>query len=257
MQNVIKIAMVQSQQYWEDKSANLSHYTTLLQGLQEVDLIVLPEMFHTSFTMNAETLAETMDKSMALDYLRQLAADKKAAIYTSFIVKEDHKYFNRGVFMRPDGTYEFYDKRKTFTMAGESDVFSKGSKEVIVDYLGWKIQLQICFDLRFPEIVRNRLHGNRPAYDLVLYVANWPERRATHWKSLLNARAIENQAYVIGVNRVGEDANGLTYSGDSMTVDILGEAQLCTPHVEEVKLVTLNAAHLAEWRDKLAFLKEI
>jgi omega-amidase len=257
MQNVINIAMVQAQQFWEDKTKNLLHFTQLLKTVKDVDLIVLPEMFHTSFTMNADVLAESMEESMALNYLRQLATDKKAAIYTSFIVKEENKYFNRGVFMHPDGTYVFYDKRKTFTMAGESDVFSKGNQEVIIEYLGWKIQLQICFDLRFPEIVRNRLLGSKPAYDLILYVANWPERRATHWQSLLKARAIENQAYVVGVNRVGEDANGLTYSGDSMCVDLLGEVRSCAPHQEEVNVISLDAKHLSEWREKLAFLKEI
>jgi predicted amidohydrolase len=253
----LTIALVQANQLWENKEGNLSHYEQLLKEVSSVDLILLPEMFHTAFSMNAILLAETMENSVGLEWLKTIAREKNAAIYTSLIIKEQDHFYNRGVFIEPNGKLSIYDKRKTFGLAGEDTVFSAGEKETIVSYKGWKIQLQICYDLRFPEIVRNRIENdNQPAYDAILYVANWPQKRNIHWKSLLKARAIENQCYVIGVNRIGRDNNDLNYSGDSVCVDMLGEETTCKAEIEEIKKVNLSKTVLDSTRKMLPFLKD-
>lgn len=259
MQN-LKVTLVQATQEWEDKAANLSHFSTLLDGIQDdTDLIVLPEMFHTGFSMNPSALAEQMDNSQAMDWLSDAAARKNAAIYTSFIAKENGNYYNRGIFILPSGEFHLYDKRKLFSLAGEDEIFSAGSKETVILYKEWKIQLQVCYDLRFPEISRNRLDANQmPAYDVILYVANWPERRSAHWKALLTARAIENQCYVVGVNRVGVDGNDLVYSGDSRVLDALGDAiGMLESGSETVMTLELQRKELTSVREKLSFLKDI
>lgn len=252
----LRLALAQVNQMWEDKAANLSHFEQVLQDLPEADLILLPEMFHTAFTMNADALAEHMEDSMALNWLRELAARKNAAIYTSFIVRDTGRLYNRGVFMEPSGALHVYDKRKTFGLAGESDIYSSGNREQIVEYKGWKINLQICYDLRFPENVRNGIaEDGNPRYDLLLYVANWPERRALHWHTLLQARAIENQCFVAGANRVGTDANGLHYSGGSAVFNALGLEELSfAPGEESARIVPLSLSGLQETRTKLPFL---
>lgn len=212
----LKIALVQANQVWEDKEANFENYSALLKYVEGIQLIVLPEMFHTGFSMHTSVLAETMENSKGLKWLKELAKAKNSAIYTSLIIEENSNYFNRGVFIFPSGDVTIYDKRKTFGLAGEDKAFKSGTKESIVEYMDWKFQLQVCYDLRFPEIVRNRLDSNQiPVYDVILYVANWPQKRIVHWQTLLKARAIENQSYVIGVNRVGIDSNDLIYSGES------------------------------------------
>lgn len=255
MQDLI-VALVQADQIWEDKSANRSHYETLLSNLDpSVNLIVLPEMFDTCFSMNTD-LAEEWSDSSSLTFLKKLARDKNAAVYTSFMCRENGHFFNRGTFVYPDGRIVHYDKRKTFGLAGEDKVFTAGNTEKIVDFQGWKIQLQICYDLRFPEISRNALvNGSTPAYDVLIYVANWPERRSLHWKSLLQARAIENQSYVIGVNRVGLDGKNLLYSGDSASISALGEID-ANDTGESVNMVTLSASALSEVRTSLPFLRD-
>lgn len=254
----LKITLVQSDQFWEDKEANLSHFDDLLSGIEQTDLILLPEMFHTGFTMNAEEMAEEMDDSMGINWLKESASRMNSAIYTSLIIRENEQFFNRGVFVFPDESIELYDKRKTFGLAGEDKVFQSGGRENIVEYKGWRINLQICYDLRFPEIVRNKINEEgSPNYDIVLYVANWPEKRSEHWKSLLRARAIENQAYVIGVNRIGKDAKELKYSGDSMLIDPLGKIQGAKMNDEMVFTVNVSKSFLTEVRENLPFLKDI
>lgn len=256
MQN-LKVALVQANQVWEDKTANLLNYSELLETIYNVDLILLPEMFHTGFSMNVEQLAEKMDDSMGLKWLKSTAKEKNSAIYTSLIVKENGSYFNRGVFIEPEGTLFTYDKRKLFGLAGESDFYTAGDSECIVSYKNWKFQLQICYDLRFPEIVRNSISPNQSAsYDVLLNVANWPEKRITHWKTLLAARAIENQCYVIGVNRVGEDGKGLMHSGESMFIDALGNEIVLPKKQEMVQIVTLFEDNLTKTRETLPFLKD-
>jgi omega-amidase len=253
----LNVALVQCEQYWENKSRNWKHYIELLEGLDSsVDLLVLPEMFDTGFSMNT-SLAEEWNTNSSLNFLLELSKKHQSAIYTSMMCRENERYFNRGVFVRPDGTVHTYDKRKTFGLAGEDRVYTAGNEERIVEFKGWKIQLQICYDLRFPEICRNRLLENgHPAYDLLLYVANWPERRSTHWKTLLQARAIENQCYVVGVNRLGEDGKKLAYSGDSAAVDPLGWVELYADTMERINVCKLSASKLHEIRESLPFLKD-
>lgn len=254
----LKIALVQANQIWENKEENLKNYNRLLETISKVDLILLPEMFHTGFSMNAENLAENMETSLGIAWLKETAKKHSAAIYTSLIIHDDEKFYNRGVFIEPSGAISFYNKRKTFGLAGENKVYTAGTNETIVTYKGWKFQLQICYDLRFPEIVRNRISTNLlPAYDVILYVANWPQRRIEHWKTLLKARAIENQSYVLGVNRVGTDGKELKYTGDSMLIDAMGNISKCRESIEEVKIVELTFVNLSETRELLPFLKDV
>lgn len=253
----LNVTLVQANQVWEDKQANLDNYSRLIEQTTATDLIVLPEMFHTAFSMNAAEFAETMENSIGLNWLQQTAKDKDAAIYTSLIINEKGNFYNRGVFVYPTGEIATYDKRKSFGLAGEDRVFTAGNSRQLVEFRGWKIQLQICYDLRFPEIARNILDASEnPLYDVLIYVANWPERRNLHWKTLLTARAIENQCYTIGVNRVGEDGKNLIYSGDSLLADPLGITQFLTPHLEEVKTFQLSKAELTKIRKDLPFLKD-
>ena len=253
----LKVTLVQANQIWEDKQANLAHYSQLLQNCSNTDIVVLPEMFHTGFSMNAAELAEKMNNSIGLDWLRLTSKEKKVAIYTSLIIEENGAYYNRGVFVIPTGEVISYNKRKCFGLAGEDKVFTPGQEKTTVEYKGWKIQLQICYDLRFPEILRNKLSANLiPSYDVLIFVANWPEKRKIHWQTLLAARAIENQSYVIGVNRIGEDGKGLLYSGDSLVADALGNIKTLPEKIEEVKTVSLSWELLEKTRRDLPFLKD-
>lgn len=248
----LRVTLVQANQKWEDKQANFKNYEALLENIS-TDIILLPEMFQTGFSMQTELLAETWDSSESVIWLKKMAAKRNAAIYTSLIIK-DGSYYNRGVFITPDGNVSVYDKRKTFTLAKEHQYFDSGNKETIVEYKDWKLQLQICYDLRFPEIVRNRMEQGKPAYDAILYVANWPSKRASHWKSLLQARAIENQCYVLAANRVGIDKKGLEYSGDSCMIDAGGAVQLMKPSQELCSSFVLKTTDLRQIREMLPFL---
>lgn len=252
----LKVSLVQINQAWENKQENLAKYERLLKDI-DTDLIILPEMFHTGFSLNAMALAEQYNDSPGIKWLKQMAQEKNAAIYTSLIIEEDNKFFNRGMFVYPNQTVIHYDKRKSFSLAGENKLFQAGTKETIVSYNGWNIQLQICYDLRFPELVRNRIGPNQESvYDVILYVANWPEKRSAHWVALLKARAIENQCYVAGVNRVGVDGNKLMYSGDSVIFDSLGEKIIINQKTEKVETAQLSMDDLISNRDLLPFLKD-
>jgi predicted amidohydrolase len=253
----LTVTLVQARQAWEDKDANLRQYDRLLADLGPTDLVLLPEMFHTGFSSAAERLADPMEDSPGMHWLRATAARTGAAFYTSLMVRDRARFYNRGVFVQPGGAVDVYDKRKTFGLAGEDRIFTAGTRETIVTYRGWRIQLQICYDLRFPENVRNRIGPDgTAAYDLILYVANWPARRALHWRSLIPARAIENQCWVAAVNRVGEDGNGLAYSGDSMIVDALGDVPVCAPPKETLITHMLSRDALEQTRAALPFLKD-
>jgi omega-amidase len=252
----LRITTVQANQLWEDKKDNLANYERLLKDIKPSDLIIFPEMFHTGFSMNVEALAENLENSLGINWLKNCAKTKNCAVYTSLIIEENGLFFNRGVFIEPTGKLSIYDKRKCFSLAHEDDFFTAGKNEVIIEYKTWKIQLQICYDLRFPEIVRNRIENNSPAYDLILYVANWPKKRAEHWKALLKARAIENQCYVVGVNRVGSDGKGLEYSGDSSCFNALGESELNCNDMEQIQQHTLAMKNLIEIRKSIPFLKD-
>lgn len=250
----LKVGILQFDQAWEDKQVNFQRITSLLEGSENIELLVLPEMFHTGFTMNI-SLAETMDGE-AVHYLKGLASKKSCAVYTSFICKEDHRIFNRGVFISPSGEVSIYDKRKSFGLGGEDQYFSAGQQETIVSYKDWKINLQICYDLRFPELIRNRLIDTKPAYDVLLYVANWPSKRILHWDSLIKARAIENQCYVVGCNRTGTDGNMLSYNGHSQAIDMFGNALIAPQEQEGIYVVNMSAKELIEGRKNLPFLRD-
>lgn len=254
----LKITLIQTSQFWEDKSKNLAHFDTYFLQLETTDLVLLPEMFHTGFSMNAEALAEEFETSSALTWIQEKAQKHQTAIYTSFICQAAGNYYNRGVFVEPNGKTTIYDKQKLFTLAKEENFYSPGNKRKIVEYKGFKILLSICYDLRFPEILRNQmLSENEAEYDILLNVANWPERRSFHWKSLLVARAIENQAFLIGVNRVGTDENQLVYSGDSIALGPLGETlSNIQAHEEKMETITVNKETLYDVRKKLNFLKD-
>lgn len=251
----LNVTLVQCHQVWENKEANLKHYSDLLEkAMPNTDLIVFPEMFHTGFSMNVNSLAEEMEGN-AMRWLSGIAKRYKAAVCTSLIIQENRQFYNRLVFMQEDGSFVFYDKRKLFGLAKEDQIFSAGASTVIVSYKSWNILLQVCYDLRFPSIQRNKVVDGDYDYDLLLNVANWPEKRSLHWKTLLRARAIENQAYVVGVNRVGE-GNNLTYSGDSAAITPLGETLLEITQEERISTLTLSSKYLAEIREKLPFLKD-
>jgi omega-amidase len=253
----LKVTLVQANQVWEDKQANLINYERILSNTIESDIIILPEMFHTGFSMEACEFAETMENSIGLDWLKKFSKEKNSSIYTSLIIEDDGCFYNRGVFVTPSGEVTVYDKRKRFALAGEDKIFDAGYSRTIVEYKNWKIQLQICYDLRFPEIARNKLDDHQnPLFDILIYVANWPEKRSLHWKTLLTARAIENQCYTIGVNRVGEDGKNLLYAGDSLISNALGVVSFVEPFVEEAKTVTISKVELNKIRLDLPFLKD-
>lgn len=241
----LRTTLVQSMPHWENPAANRTLFTEKLKGLKgATDLIVLPEMFTTGFTMNT-ALAEPMDGE-TVRWMKEQAAATDAAIYGSVIVAEGGQVFNRGFFATPDGQVRHYDKRHLFRFAKETDHFTAGKERVVVEWRGWRLLLQICFDLRFPVFARNR--GD---YDAALYVACWPEARRFPWSQLLIARAIENQCYVIGVNRVGMDGKGLHYTGDSVAIDPKGQAiAACEPAKDCTAHATFDAATLADFREK-------
>ncbi len=242
----LRVTIVQAKLVWEQPHKNIAHFTDLLNDVQsgDTDLIVLPEMFNTGFSMNATLLAEQTG-GPSMKFLAHLAQEKDCAVTASLIIEEKGKFFNRMIWMLSDGTYEVYNKRHLFRLAQEETVFAAGNERVVVKYKGWRILLQVCYDLRFPVWSRNCND-----YDAVLYIANWPERRSFAWRSLLTARAIENLAYVVGVNRVGKDGNEVIHSGDSAIIDAKGEYVLqCKPGEEGVHTATLSMKDLLDFRE--------
>ena len=247
----MKIALLQSSLIWENPKANRNHFEEKINALAEkVDLIVLPEMFSTGFTMNPEAVFETMEGE-TIQWMQSLAKAKNSAITGSLVIKENENFHNRLLFVFPSGEMQIYDKRHLFTLAGEDKVYTAGSQKLIVEYLGWKICPLICYDLRFPVFARNT-----EDYDLLLYVANWPKSRIQAWDVLLKARSVENLCYTIGVNRVGVDNNNLEYDGHSQMVDFLGNYVLEPQETEGVFIVELNKQKLVETRNKLGFLND-
>lgn len=247
----MKIAIIQSDLYWEDASKNRKSFESKINQIDsEVNLVVLPEMFSTGFTMNAAEVAETM-QGETVSWLQSLAKQKNFAITGSLIIVENEKYYNRMLFVFPSGEIQHYDKRHLFSLAGEDKFYTNGNKKVIVEYLDWKICLQVCYDLRFPVFARNVEN-----YDLLLYVANWPKVRTNAWDSLLKARAIENLSYVVGVNRVGLDANNYEHIGHSQAIDFLGNYILEPQETENVFVAELDKNVMLETRKKLDFLSD-
>lgn len=253
MPEKLRISMVQSHITWEDREENLCYYGELLRRVSgRTDIAVLPETFTTGFSMEVEKLADTMD-GITIPTVKEWARKYKLAVVGSFIACEDGKYYNRAFFITPEGDTHFYDKRHLFCMAGEDEHFTSGDKRVIVRYKDWNICLQVCYDLRFPVWVRNVNNE----YDVLIYVANWPEARKRAWKSLLQARAIENMAYVCGVNRVGVDGKGFTYRGDSMVFSPKGKKLADAGKREEItRTCTLDKIELEEFRTKFPAWKD-
>jgi omega-amidase len=246
----MKVALIQASLVWENPEANRVYFEKKINAIDGVDLIVLPEMFTTGFTMEPAKVAETMQGETVL-WMQSLAKAKNAAITGSVVIEENANYYNRMLFVFPSGEIQHYDKRHLFTLAGEDKVYTRGIQKLIVDYLGWKICPFVCYDLRFPVFSRNT-----DDYDLLIYVASWPKTRINAWDTLIKARAIENMSYAIGVNRVGEDDNGYEYTGHSQLVDYLGDYLIEPKQNEGILLATLDKSKMIEVRKKLDFLSD-
>ncbi len=247
--NDLRICVVQTDIIWEDPSANLRKFSELIAKTDQADVIILPEMFTTGFTMHPENYKETMD-GKSVSRIRNIASAKGAVITGTLIIEENGKIYNRCIWASPDGAIEYYDKRHLFTMSGEHMHYSAGEKRLLTEYKSWKFCPLICYDLRFPVWSRNR-----EDYDVLLYMANWPATRHRAWKTLLPARAIENQAYCIGVNRVGRDGNGHEYIGDSVFVDP-GGISFFTGDREKTEIFELSHRELHNFRKKFPVLKD-
>lgn len=246
----LKIAIVQSSLVWEDPERNRKKFSNKIAAISsDVDVIILPEMFTSGFTMTPEKI-EKYEADLTIKWMLQIAKEKDLALVGSFPVYENLKYTNRLFFVKPDGSFETYDKRHTFTLAGEGKMYQSGTKKLIVSYKGFKICPMICYDLRFPVWARNVEN-----YDVLLYVANWPKPRIKAWDALLKARAIENMTYCIGVNRIGIDAFGYEYPGHSSVYDCLGE-QVSFSIKKEILYQTLYKEHIISSRKKLKFLED-
>lgn len=250
----IKITVYQAYLFWENAEKNLQNLSLRLSNLKEkTDLILLPEMFNTGFSMNVEKCAERMD-GMSMRWMYNTSKTFDCVVAGSLMIEEDGKYYNRFVWMSPDGSFVHYDKRHLFGMGNpkENEIFTAGSSRIMLQLKGWKICPMICYDLRFPVWSRNQEEG----YDLLVYTANWPDKRSAHWRALIPARAIENQAYVIGVNRVGHDGNELYYSGGSMCISPIGDVVYYKPEDEDLYTFTLNPKDLETARGSFPFLKD-
>lgn len=287
--STLTITTIQTNLHWENKPDNLKMLEEKIMGIKEkTEIVVLPEMFNTGFTMRPEQLAETMEGE-TVNWMKRVAMAKRVVLVGSVAVENERTegvnkqtetvslFTNRLVWMLPNGQYGYYDKRHLFAFAGEDQHYTAGNKRLIASVKGWKINLQVCYDLRFPVWARNRSFAAPDAiastaaqddkaisghsatqaeYDVLIYVANWPERRSHAWKTLLQARAIENQCYVVGVNRVGNDGNNIYHSGDSMVIDPLGEVLYTKKDEEDIHTITIDKAQLNAVREKLPFLRD-
>ncbi|MBB6498641.1 nitrilase family protein [Pedobacter cryoconitis] len=251
--NNLKITVFQAYLFWENVDKNLQNISLRLSsGVKEkTDLIVLPEMFNTGFSMHAADLAEEMD-GKTMTWMAAAAAKYDCVITGSLIIKEKGNYYNRMIWMLPTGEYQHYDKRHLFGMGEEDKTYTAGKDKVVVELKGWKIRLAVCYDLRFPVWLRN----NDSAYDILLIIASWPDKRIPHWKVLIPARAIENQSYVIAVNRVGHDGNEVYHSGHSMCIDAYGNTVYYKPEDEDLYTFSINYEELVKIRRSFPFLKD-
>lgn len=244
----LKVTLIQTALHWENKEANLKMFAEKIASIKEqTDIIILPELFSTGFSMKPENLSEQMNGNTH-KWMKKIAEEKNCVVTGSIIIEESGNYFNRLIWQKPDGTYEYYDKKHLFRYGNEQEHYTAGNKKLIVEYKGWKICPLICYDLRFPIWSRNTKKNN---YDLLIYVANWPEKRIHPWKTLLQARAIENQAFIIGVNRVGEDGNNIVHSGDSAVINPKGEiiSNIIISHEEKIETITLAYQEVKSWRE--------
>lgn len=262
--STLSITLIQAALHWEDPEANRRMFQQKIESVShKMELVVLPEAFNTGFSMRPEQIAETMD-GPTMAWMRELAHRKKIILTGSVFIRENDQYFNRLLWVLPNGQVGHYDKRHLFAYAGEHEHFTAGSRRFIASVKGWRIFLQVCYDLRFPVWSRQQL--TRPVspdryyptgeYDILLNVANWPERRNLAWKTLLAARAIENQCYVVGVNRIGEDGNGVYHSGDSRVIDPFGEILYEKTHDADIHTIVLEKSILHDARTKLPFLND-
>jgi omega-amidase len=257
----LTLTVIQTDLHWEDKKANLAQLEKKINSIQDkTEVVLLPEMFSTGFSMKPETLAEDMDGE-TVSWMKRIAAEKRIILTGSVIIGQATSsgrpnYYNRLIWMLPNGQYGTYDKRHLFAFAEEDEHYTPGAKRLIASVKGWKINLLVCYDLRFPVWARQASPDGKPEYDLLVYVANWPEKRVHAWKTLLQARAIENQSYVIGVNRVGDDGKGIHYSGESMVIDPLGEVLYTKKEEEDIFTITLDKTHLDTVREKFPFWKD-
>jgi omega-amidase len=259
----ISVTIIQTALYWEDKPANLQMFSEKISGITEkTAIVVLPEMFTTGFSMNTGRLAEDMDGE-TISWMKKKSAEKGVILTGSMIAKEknaaDNIFFNRLIWMLPNGDFGIYDKRHLFAYGNEDQHYTSGKKRLIASVNGWKINLQVCYDLRFPLWIRQSKLPDSPLgpeFDILIIVANWPSARSHAWKTLLQARAIENQCYVIGVNRVGTDGRGLDYAGESMIVGPAGDIIKILGDKEEIFSYSLDRERLEDFRTKYPFWKD-
>ncbi|MCL9806016.1 nitrilase family protein [Flavobacterium amniphilum] len=247
----MEIALIQSDLIWENPKANREQFEKKIDAIDKMlDLIVLPEMFSTGFTMNPSKVAETMDGE-TVSWVVSLAKRRKTAVTGSLVIEENGHFYNRMLFVFPDGSITKYDKKHLFSLAKEHEVFTSGNEKVIVEYKEWKICLQICYDLRFPVFSRNVEN-----YDLLIYVASWPKPRINAWDILLKARAVENLCYVVGVNRVGTDGSQLEYTGHSQIIDYLGNYAAEPFEDDGIRIISLDKQAMLDTRNRLNFLND-
>lgn len=258
-QATLNVTLIQASFHWENKELNLKRFEELIHNSHQTDVIVLPEMFATGFSMNAKVLAEPFPGPTA-KWMQRMAKLKQAAICGTVITEMNDRYYNRLIWAQPTGEFLYYDKRHLFSFANEHDHYSPGTERLIVEYKGWRICPLICYDLRFPVWSRNSSLDGRILdfeYDLLIYTANWPEARRKPWTTLLEARAHENQAYVVGVNRVGPDGNGINHTGDSAAFSPKGELLTdITPSAEKSETVALSWSDLSEFRQRFSAWKD-
>lgn len=253
MKETLDVILIQSHLAWENPIQNRIHFEVKIKSLEtNPDLIILPEMFTTGFTMNAVEVAETM-QGETVSWMKDIAKSKNTAVCGSIIIEENRSFYNRFLFVTPEGTIQKYNKHQLFTLAKEQEVFTAGQEELIIEYKGWKIKPLICYDLRFPVWSRNTSD-----YDVLVYVASWPKPRINAWDTLLKARAIENMSYCLGVNRIGIDGKGYEYNGHSAAYDVLGNPIIKETPIEKeaILTVTLEKLHIEKKRKKLGFLKD-
>tara|TARA_B100000965_G_C19456576_1_gene697727 strand:- start:203 stop:979 length:777 start_codon:yes stop_codon:yes gene_type:complete len=247
----LNISLIQSQIFWKNIDKNLSHFSNLISAIKETDIILLPEMFNTAFCPRSNHLAETMD-GKTINWMKEIANQNKCAISGSLMIKENGKIYNRLIWIFKNGDISTYDKRHLFSLIKEDDSLSEGKDRLIIKLEGWKICPLICYDLRFPVFSRNNVD-----YDILIYLANWPIKRIDAWDTLLKARAIENQCYAIGVNRVGDDGNGISFNGHSIVFDAFGQELISTAEYQEKVLqILISMDDLRLKRRQMNFLQD-
>jgi predicted amidohydrolase len=253
MKETLNLALCQCSPIWEDAAANHKMFETHIASVVgRADVVVLPEMFTTGFTMDPVKVAQSMSGE-TVSWMSEQATKHNVVIVGSVVIEDLGHYYNRMIWARPNNTPLYYDKKHLFTFAGEDKHYSAGNKQMVIEIAGWKIASFVCFDLRFPVWCR---HSEQNQYDVALFIARWPKVRSPQWNTLLRARAVENQAYVVAVNRVGKDGNGIDYNGDSQLIDALGNVLVHEIETESIKLVTLEKSHVKNTRAQFPFLKE-